>query len=110
MKLISFQAKNFKGIENVRIPLDGLPNSNVYCFVGLNESGKTTVLESLDAYRGWTETLKPVTSSTTEELDKKRFIPKSKISNFTGKSLTLRQPRILLRRNLATLFLKLGHS
>ncbi len=85
MKLISFQAKNFKGIEDVRIPLDGLPNSNVYCFVGLNESGKTTVLESLDAYRGWTETLKPVTSSTTEELDKKRFIPKSKISNFTGK-------------------------
>lgn len=85
MKLVSFKAKNFKGIEEIHIPLDGLPNSNVYCFVGLNESGKTTVLESLDAYSGWTETLKPVTSSTTEELDKKRFIPKSKISNFTGK-------------------------
>ena len=84
MKLISFQALNFKGIEDVKITLDELPNSNVYCFVGLNESGKTTILESLDAYRGWTETLKPVTSSRSEVLDKKRFIPKSKISNFTG--------------------------
>lgn len=82
MKLVSFQAKNFKGIEDVHVRFSETPNGGVYCFVGLNESGKTTVLEALDAYKGWTETLKPVTSAV--EVEKIAFIPKSRISNFTG--------------------------
>lgn len=88
MKLISLKVKNFKGIEDVTLTLSGLPNSDVFCLVGLNESGKTTVLEALDAYKGWSETLKPVTSSATGDLDKSRFVPKSKISTFTD-SITL---------------------
>jgi predicted ATP-dependent endonuclease of OLD family len=83
VKLLSFRAKNFKGIEDATVTLSGR-SEKVYSFVGLNESGKTTILEALAAYNGWTETLKPVTANTLEKLDHLAYVPKHSISNFTG--------------------------
>jgi len=83
MKLKSFQICNFKGIENVKIELSTTSESQVYSFVGLNESGKTTVLEALNAFKGWAESLGPVAPEAPDK-DPKSQIPKSKVSNFTG--------------------------
>jgi hypothetical protein len=48
MQFLSFEVENFKGI--VHLDLDFYPRQqrNIYTIVGLNESGKTTVLESFN--------------------------------------------------------------
>ena len=50
MKLVSFKVKNFKGIGNLKIAFNNTPNNGVYTLVGINESGKTTILEALNYY------------------------------------------------------------
>lgn len=50
MKFTEFKIKNFKGIENVTINLDKSPDANIYTLVGLNESGKTTILEAINFF------------------------------------------------------------
>lgn len=49
MKYTKFTIKNFKGIkDDVEIDLTKLPTSNIFTLVGLNESGKTSILESIN--------------------------------------------------------------
>ena len=50
MKFSKFLIKNFKGIENVEVKLDKSPEANIYTLVGLNESGKTTILEAINFF------------------------------------------------------------
>ncbi len=50
MKLLSFEVKNFKGIGNLSLFFNNTPNNEVYTLVGINESGKTTILEALNYY------------------------------------------------------------
>ncbi len=50
MKFTEFIIKNFKGIEDVKINLDKSPKANIYTLVGLNESGKTTILEAINFF------------------------------------------------------------
>ncbi len=50
MKFTEFKIKNFKGIEDITINLDKSPNANIYTLVGLNESGKTTILEAINCF------------------------------------------------------------
>lgn len=45
-----FEARNFKGISDIRLDFTASPRSNVYVLVGLNESGKTTILEALNFF------------------------------------------------------------
>ncbi len=47
MKYSSFYIKNFKGITELTLDLEKLPITSVTTLVGLNESGKTTILEAL---------------------------------------------------------------
>lgn len=47
MKYTKFIIKNYKGIPNVEIDLSKKPNSNIFTLVGLNESGKTSLLEAI---------------------------------------------------------------
>lgn len=46
MDFLNFKISNFKGIEDTTINLSS--NSNIFTLIGLNESGKTTVLEALN--------------------------------------------------------------
>lgn len=46
----SFSLKNFKGIEHVEIDLVDRTRCPVITFIGLNESGKTTILEGLSHF------------------------------------------------------------
>ncbi len=47
MRYKSFRIQNFKGIKDTTIRLDTIGGASVFAFVGLNESGKTTILEAI---------------------------------------------------------------
>ncbi len=51
MKYIKFTIKNFKGIPNLTLNLDKKPDSNITMLVGLNESGKTSILEAIHLFK-----------------------------------------------------------
>ena len=48
MKYTKFEIFNFKGIKHLGLDLTKQNNSNVITLVGLNESGKTTILQAID--------------------------------------------------------------
>lgn len=50
MKYSKFVINKFKGIDKIEINLDRLPNSQIFPVVGLNESGKTTILEAINFF------------------------------------------------------------
>jgi len=81
MKFKSFTIKNFKGIENLTINLNSEPNSNVYTLIGLNESGKTTILEAINFFGSQYRSSDTLTISDTRE-DAQYLIPINKIDNF----------------------------
>lgn len=73
MQYKKFIIKNYKGIQDLTIDLSKRPNCKIYTFVGLNESGKTTILEAINVVnKGF---------STSEA---HRLIPKQFKANFTG--------------------------
>ena len=65
MKYTFFEIDNFKGIKHVRLDFDAHPRSNIYTLVGLNESGKTTILEAIDYLGAQSNEVKTLTSSKT---------------------------------------------
>lgn len=50
MRYISFRVKNFKGIKDTTVQLETVAGASVFAFVGLNESGKTTILEAIHSF------------------------------------------------------------
>ncbi|MEO8768799.1 MAG: AAA family ATPase [Ferruginibacter sp.] len=47
MKYTKFEIDNFKGIDSIELKLT---NNRVISLVGLNESGKTTIMEALNTF------------------------------------------------------------
>lgn len=47
MRYVSFKINNFKGVKSTEIVMPKEKSANVVTLVGLNESGKTTILESI---------------------------------------------------------------
>jgi predicted ATPase/5S rRNA maturation endonuclease (ribonuclease M5) len=82
MKHSYFEIKNFKGINHVRLDFEAHPRSNIYTLVGLNESGKTTILEAINTLTHTTETLGPLNLPGYTQSDAHDLIPISKRSNF----------------------------
>ncbi len=75
MKYSKFTIRNFKGVKNdVELDFLNLPTTNLYTLVGLNESGKTSILEAINLLQN---TQKP------EQAHK--MIHKSKKGNFNDK-------------------------
>lgn len=66
-----FHIKNFKGIEEVELDLTKIPNPPIFTLVGLNESGKTTILEAINFFRNDSNPGKSF-----------KYIPKKKKANF----------------------------
>lgn len=77
-----FEIENFKGISHVRLDLTAQPKSHVYTLVGLNESGKTTILEAINTLTHTTETLGPLNLPGYTQSNAHDLIPISKRSNF----------------------------
>ncbi|MEQ1500437.1 MAG: AAA family ATPase, partial [Parcubacteria group bacterium] len=76
MKYVRFTIKNFKGIQNLEVDLSKYPNGNIFPLAGLNESGKTTILEAINFFQNFDE-------FKNEELF--NFIPKAKAGSFSEK-------------------------
>ncbi|MGQ7856277.1 ATP-dependent nuclease [Pedobacter sp. WC2501] len=81
MKFIEFNIKNFKGIEDLTFSLDKSPDANIFTLVGLNESGKTTILEALNMFNPNDESLDSLNSSENSK-DENALIPISRRDNF----------------------------
>ncbi|PMD97663.1 hypothetical protein BWI97_08620 [Siphonobacter sp. BAB-5405] len=73
MKHVRFVIRNFKGIENVEINLGNENPLDVITLIGLNESGKTTILEAI-----------ALLGSSIKDSEAHKYIPKSKKSNFNA--------------------------
>lgn len=50
MKFQKFIIKNFKGITDTELDLSKTPEGKIFPLIGLNESGKTTILEALNLF------------------------------------------------------------
>lgn len=84
MKFTYFRFENFKGIETQTLNLKKTHNSNVFTLVGLNESGKTTILEAINYFAYNRESLSPLELDNYEITDIHNLIPINKRDNFNG--------------------------
>lgn len=50
MKYKNFSIENYKGIKSLNLDLSMSPESKIFTLVGLNESGKTTILEAINNF------------------------------------------------------------
>lgn len=82
MKFTEFKIKNFKGIENITVDLDKSPDANIYTLVGLNESGKTTILEAINLFNPNDKGLSALELPGATIKDYNILIPISKRDNF----------------------------
>jgi hypothetical protein len=81
-----FEIENFKGIRKTRLDLPhGNGGPRVYTLVGLNESGKTTVLEAIDRFQAVEEgEISPKQLSGWTPPDPASLVPIAERSNFNG--------------------------
>ena len=84
MRFTSFLIENFKGIEKLEIKLNSDPNSNVYTLVGLNESGKTTILEAINMFKWSAAQIDSLGIKGYQVTDLHTMIPIGDIDNFNG--------------------------
>lgn len=82
MKFTHFHIKNFKGIEDIRLDFTAKPQGRVQTLVGLNESGKTTILEALNFLSYKSETLDPLDLPGYSVKDVHDLIPINRRANF----------------------------
>jgi len=83
MQFVRFTIKNFKGIQELNFNLDNrAPSSKIFTLVGLNESGKTTILEALGFFYDNLKNEKELTITKSIVDDVHELIPKSKKSLF----------------------------
>ena len=83
MKVEGFKIRNFKGINDLELDFSKTPNSNVYTLIGLNESGKTTVLEAINYFTYKDKELESLDIKNYQIQDIHELIPISKRSNFS---------------------------
>ncbi len=84
MKYKEFKIRNFKGIQYLKFELDNrTPSSKIFTLVGLNESGKTTILEALGFFYDNVKDEKELSITKSIVDDVHELIPKSKKSLFS---------------------------
>lgn len=87
MRYVSFHISNFKGIQDLTFELESGKASGVYTLVGLNESGKTTILEALHLFyeqrKSEAVSNEPVLHTIAVD-DAHNLVPKGKKDNFNG--------------------------
>lgn len=84
MYYTSFRIQNFKGIKDTTIKLAEQSKAGVFAFVGLNESGKTTILEAIHSFSPDLATSEVVGGEGKSGVPFKDRVPRHLISNFTG--------------------------
>ena len=84
MKCTRFEIKNFKGIRKLSLDLGAHPQGSIITLVGLNESGKTTILEALDYLQLGINDPDPLDLLGLSRDDPHALIPISQRGNFNG--------------------------
>ena len=84
MKYTRFEITNFKGIRNLTLDLAAYPQGNIILLVGLNESGKTKVLEALDYLKLGIDESDPLDLVGLVRDDHHALIPISRRGNFNA--------------------------
>lgn len=82
MRYTYFEIQNFKGICQLRIDLDAPDECEIFTLVGLNESGKTTILEAIDFFSKGNENLDPRELAGSIRPDVHDLIPIAQRANF----------------------------
>lgn len=78
-----FEVRNFRGIKFARIEL--VPGgAGIFTLIGLNESGKTTILEAISSFRTHGDAEKSLYQTAQVDDDPASFVPKHQKFNFTG--------------------------
>ncbi|TWF39601.1 putative ATP-dependent endonuclease of OLD family [Chitinophaga polysaccharea] len=85
MKFSEFKITNFKGIDSLTLNLEKSPEANIFTLVGLNESGKTTILEAIDLFSPLNKELKALEIPGSVIKDPNSMIPISKRDNFNDR-------------------------
>ncbi|MCI1143695.1 ATP-binding protein [Sphingomonas sp. WKB10] len=81
MRFNRFTITNYKGIDQCTVDLAGVV-PRVLALIGLNESGKTTILEAINHFVAGDRGLQKVYGIETLSIDKSSFVPKHKQLNF----------------------------
>jgi energy-coupling factor transporter ATP-binding protein EcfA2/5S rRNA maturation endonuclease (ribonuclease M5) len=84
MKYKSFRIQNFKGVKDTTVNLDGIAGAAVFAFVGLNESGKTTLLEAIHSFSPDAATSELIGEDDETGVPYKDRVPRHLISTLTG--------------------------
>ena len=84
MRYISFRIRNFKGIKDTTVQLQSVAGASVFAFVGLNESGKTTVLEAIHSFAPDEATSELLGGEEGLGVPFKQRVPRHLLSEFTG--------------------------
>lgn len=84
MRYKSFRIANFKGIKDTTVNLQAVAGASVFAFVGLNESGKTTVLEAIHSFCPDDATSELLGGEVSLGVPFKDRVPRHALSDFTG--------------------------
>jgi ABC-type Mn2+/Zn2+ transport system ATPase subunit len=81
----SFRIQNFKGIKDTTVNLGSANGPSIFAFVGLNESGKTTVLEAIHSFSPDEATSRLVGGNEETGVPYDERVPRHLISTFSGR-------------------------
>ena len=84
MEYASFRIQNFKGISDQEIRLDKSPQGRTFALVGLNESGKTTILEAISLLETREEHPESLYKENFQHIDANDMVPMKQKANFNG--------------------------
>ncbi|WP_082666164.1 ATP-dependent endonuclease [Aureimonas sp. AU4] len=84
MNYIGFRIQNFKGIKDAYIGLSESNHARVHTLVGLNESGKTTILEAIHSFAPDSDTKIIVGSDLSGSGAVQDLVPRYAVADFTG--------------------------
>ena len=84
MRFTKFRIKNFKGISSAEIDLAHFGQGKVFTLVGLNECGKTTILEAINSFSPDLAAEPIFQNDVFRKIEHKDLVPKHRKDNFTG--------------------------
>jgi AAA ATPase domain len=84
MRLSTFKIENFKGISRTSVHLSDEVPGNVITLIGLNESGKTTILEGISHFVTEDKETASLVRTVHQRAGLQDLIPKDKKAAFTG--------------------------
>jgi energy-coupling factor transporter ATP-binding protein EcfA2 len=84
MRYISFHIRNYKGIQDTSVSLGGAARVPITTLIGLNESGKTTLLEAINSFTYGREDISHLEIYGYKPPDPYDLVPIAKRGNFNG--------------------------